>query len=771
MASEKDMDKLKQSIDTGMGDMYSSTYYTDPGVSKTLSYMRTRAHRSIDNLIGNNISNVGTTNISALLTKTKLGSMQNDEDVVQGINASLENESIMSSIMQTYTQNSWLRDIDREIEMILKYMPKLEDALTTRREHVLCSDNFTSTTLHIRSKSATGKDIGVANNIKDMKEKYKLDLILDKVYRQTDKLGECFVYVVPYRKAIKRLLSDNERFGLGPTSGFLGEASVSDPGPVNEAFTIGMDPTSGDTEVHAVDEGFFTDNVEPSKSNFIVEMDKSCVIKSALAGYKKANSILNEAANLAINETALKTEKDNEGKKADVTKNISIDDSIKKGSENFYKLDGLTQDGLKTPGYGDDKELQLKVPGCVVKILDHTMVKPLYIDDICIGYFYIECDRKFDLEKTTFSNTIGGIRPGGAYKDKNRDPFYQDTQETRLLKNLAMAISRKIDKTFVNANQDLTKEIYAILKYNSTMNAEGRISKMRITFIPPDDMVHCFFEQDDETHRGISSLRKALFPAKLYSCLYISNVISILTRGNDKRVYYVKQMVDTNISDTLMNAINQIQRSNFGVRQIESMNNVLGMLGRFNDLLIPKSPSGDAPIDVETIPGQNVEVKTDLMNALEEMAVQSTGVPYDYIQAHQATDYATRLTMTNTRFLQTIYNLQALVKKMFSTILTRIYNAEFDSNEEIEYVPNVPTYLMTMNTTQILTSANDISEAITNMYVSDNAKDADLIKPKLVAELKKKYTSLFFPADDMQALIDEVQMSVAKEKEDEKQEQ
>ena len=66
---------------------------------------------------------------------------------------------------------------------------------------------------------------------------------------------------------------------------------------------------------------------------------------------------------------------------------------------------------------------------------------------------------------------------------------------------------------------------------------------------------------------------------------------------------------------------------------------------------------------------------------------------------------------------------------------------------------------------------HDISEAITNMYVSDNAKDADLIKPKLVAELKKKYTSLFFPADDMQALIDEVQMAVTKEKEDEKQEQ
>ena len=221
---------------------------------------------------------------------------------------------------------------------------------------------------------------------------------------------------------------------------------------------------------------------------------------------------------------------------------------------------------------------------------------------------------------------------------------------------------------------------------------------MRVTYIPPEDIVHSFFEQDPETHRGISSLAKGLFPAKLWTCLLISNCLNILTRSNDKRVYYVKQMVDTNISGVLINTINQIHRGNFGLRQIESMYNVLNILGRFNDLLVPKSPNGDSPIDVETIQGQNVDVKTELMNMLEEVAVQSTGVPYDYIQAHQSTDFATRLTMTNTRFLQEIYNTQTRVKSIFSKILTKIYNAEFNSMEEIEYVPNVPTYLMCINT-------------------------------------------------------------------------
>ena len=612
----KDIENLKKTIDGSMNDMYGSVYYSDPSITKTLAYMRTKTHRAIDGLMNSNISNVGTTNISSLIMKSKLDDMQNDDDVIHALNSTLENESLINSIMQSYTQNSWIRDMDREVDMVLKYMNKLEQALNCRREHVLCSDNFTNNQLHIRSRSAIGDDITANQNIQTMMKKYDLADILDKVYRKTDKYGECFIYIIPYKKAINRLLKQQGNI-IGNIPTIKSESGMEYISPMNEAFTVEMNGLNGEIGFPNVD--FSLNNRD---NNFSLEMDKSGVIQSVMTNRYRTNNILNEAAGLSINEAAIdKTKASKEDK-------TSLDGEINKHKDDFYKLDGLSQDGVRTLNdfKPTENKNELKIPGAVIKILDRDMVKPLYIDDTCIGYFYIECDKKFDIEHSTFSSTIGGIRPGGMYRGKHKDVYFKDAQEAQLLKRLSMAISRKIDASFVNANQDLSKEIYAILKYNSTVNMEGKIAHMRVTYIPPEDIVHSFFEQDDETHRGISSLAKGLFPAKLWTCLLISNCLNVLTRSNDKRVYYVKQMVDTNISGVLINTINQIHRGNFGLRQIESMNNVLNILGRFNDLLVPKSPNGDSPIDVETIQGQNVDIKTDLMNMLEEVAVQSTGV-------------------------------------------------------------------------------------------------------------------------------------------------
>ena len=753
----KDIENLKKTIDGSMNDMYGSVYYSDPSITKTLAYMRTKTHRAIDGLMNSNISNVGTTNISSLIMKSKLDDMQSDDDVIHALNSTLENESLINSIMQSYTQKSWIRDTDREVDTVLKYMNRSEQAFNCRRAHVLCSDNFTNNQLHIRSRSAIGDDITANQNIQTMMKRYDLADILDKVYRKTDKYGECFIYIIPYKKAIHRLLKQQGNI-IGNIPTIKSESGMEYISPMNEAFTVEMNGLNGEIGFPNVD--FSLNNRD---NNFSLEMDKSGVIQSVMTNRYRTNNILNEAAGLSINEATIdKTKASKEDK-------TSLDGEINKHKDDFYKLDGLSQDGVRTLNdfKPTENKNELKIPGAVIKILDRDMVKPLYIDDTRIGYFYIECDKKFDIEHTTFSSTIGGIRPGGMYRGKHKDVYFKDAQEAQLLKRLSMAISRKIDASFVNANQDLSKEIYAILKYNSTVNMEGKIAHMRVTYIPPEDIVHSFFEQDDETHRGISSLAKGLFPAKLWTCLLISNCLNILTRSNDKRVYYVKQMVDTNISGVLINTINQIHRGNFGLRQIESMNNVLNILGRFNDLLVPKSPNGDSPIDVETIQGQNVDVKTELMNMLEEVAVQSTGVPYDYIQAHQSTDFATRLTMTNTRFLQEIYNTQARVKSIFSKILTKIYNAEFNSMEEIEYVPNVPTYLMCINTSQMINSANDIAQSVTDMYITDDVRDADVLKPRVMAEIKKKYTSIFFPANDMDEIIAKAQLALSKDKQQE----
>ena len=768
MAKKPDMNTLQGNVNNAMNRMYSSIYFADPQTARSLSYMRTKVHRGIDKLVSSNMSYSGLSNVSKLLDKTNLANAQSDKQMIQGISDTLENESLMDSLMQSYTRNSWLRDFDNEVDMVLKYMPKLEEALDTRREHVLSADHFSKNSINIINNSATGKTVSSLTKIKDMAEKYDLQDLQERVYKEMDKKGEAFIYICPYKKALQKLLVDKKTFNLTnpPSLNESGESTLN--GDISfESFSVSVTGSNAkDCQIVTEDVEYTTEGVDyiggPNtfKQGFTVELVTNGVLESVVRNYGKANNFLNETASLSFIGSICEDAKVRQGVKE---KNLDIHDSINKNKENFYATDGLAQDGVKIASSSTTTDNEkIKVPGCIVKMLDHTMVKPLYSDDVCLGYFYIECDRKYDLDQTTFSNTLGGVRNGGSYRNVSKNAMFQDTEENMILKKVAQQISQKIDSKFINANQDLSREIYMILKYNTTVNAMGRVSRMRVTFIPPEDMVHAYFDLDLETHRGISSLRKALFPAKLFSCLYISNTLNILTRGNDKRVYYVKQQVDTNISGVLLNTLNQIQRSNFNLRQIESMSNVLGMLGKFNDLLIPRSPSGEAPLDVEVVPGQNVEVKTELMQMLEEMAVNSTDVPLEVIQAQNSTDFATHLTMTNTKFLQKIYNRQAKTERVFNKIVTKIYDAEFECNDSIVVKLPPPMYLNVINSGQIFQQATDVAGQIADIYGGSDLANNQEALDRFARKIKKNYIVSFVNEEQIEQFKNEALMEASK---------
>ena len=209
-----------------------------------------------------------------------------------------------------------------------------------------------------------------------------------------------------------------------------------------------------------------------------------------------------------------------------------------------------------------------------------------------------------------------------------------------LLRTIAGQISERIDKAFINANTDLQKEIYLLLKFNDTYNQITNDLNMNIVFIPADDIHHLKFKDDPTTHRGISDLWDALVPAKQWITLNLTYVLGNTTRGFDRRVYYVKQSLDTNTAQSLLNVISTIKKGNFGIRQMESVNNILNIVGRFNDFVIPIGPSGDAPIQFDTQSGQQFDFPTDLASGLEESAVNSTGVPLEIVNSSTNMDFA-----------------------------------------------------------------------------------------------------------------------------------
>ena len=337
------------------------------------------------------------------------------------------------------------------------------------------------------------------------------------------------------------------------------------------------------------------------------------------------------------------------------------------------------------------------------------------------------------VENLTFSSTLGGLKPGNTARKIAEN---KSDNENAIIKKIAKEISDKIDKKFINANQDLTKEIYLILKYNQDHTSNGRISRIKVSFIPPEDIIHSYFHKDPKSNRGISSLQRALFPAKLYSCLYISNTLAILTRGNDKRVYYVRQSVESNIAKTLLKTINEIKKANFGIRQIDNINSILNITGRYNDYIIPRGADGQSPIEFEVMQGQQIEIKTDLLNILEESAINPTGVPIELTESRNSPDYATQLTMTNSKFLRFVYDRQSDFQDVINPLLSKIYDIEYMSTDVVNLTLPPPLFINVTNTNQLIVNTNDYCDNIVNILMAD---EQDESKKQMFAKKLKIY--------------------------------
>ena len=768
-----------QRIQDNIDKAYQSIYYTDNQDSNAINAIRRQMDTSINGLIDKTKISTGYSNMSKIYAQTLA---QNDDTLMRELSHTLQDESMLADIMDLYSQNMITRDMDREIDVVCKYMPKLEEALDIKADHVLTADHFNRDNIRINvldsmdpeetndqnSKSETNTD----STIESFKKKYDLSNLASKIYKKTAKYGEEYIYVISYNKALSRLLQKSSGQNLLTESGFLTESSINsivEDNNIDLNFTYftpqdhnNISPLLESGLVYEKDEyskyksQLMKINEDAEENSINVEINTTGVIPSVVSQQSNLNRILQETQSL-VEARKVKIKSD---LKTNFTYANNINDKIKEYSKDFLQspIDFSTkggQDGF-TDISNSKKNTKVDIPGCIVEELEHTMVKPLYIRNIPLGYYYIESDTPLDVnEQTTFSSTLGGLRPRRSTRDRE-NMTSQQTDNAVLLK-IAKQISQKIDAKFINANQDLAQEIYTILKFNAD-HANGKVSKIRISFIPPEDIVHSYFDLNEKTHRGKSDLERSLFPAKLYSCLYISNTIALLTRGYDKRVYHVRQAVDTNITAVLLNVINQIKQSNFNLRQIENMNNILNITGRFNDLVIPQNANGESPVSFEVMPGQNVEIKTEFMNMLEEMSINQTGVSLEMVNSRTMENTATHITMTNTRFLIKIYNRQIQYEQILSRLFTMIYQNEYDSNNTVEVELPPPVMLNFTNTSQIIAVANELIQNIVTMKMG--TEQDEQIKQAFLGKLMRFYFKSFLPLDEIDKMADDAKVDV-----------
>lgn len=747
------INRLSNTIQNSLDNLYSKTYYSQASNKQDLESIKNKLDSSIDNIVSVNMDNTGRGTMSTLYSRMqqqgssiKPGNKEGGQSLESLIN---DSQVIEAGLMGFINDTTTVFDYDNKIDTILKYMPRLQEALDTRKDNVLSADHFSKDFINVTSSSITNDSETYNEHIKFIKETYKFQDLTDEIYDQASKYGEAFVYIVPYKKAVARLLKQKNNTRA--------ELDIKEHTIITESGNIEMDKLPKEITPEMFEQA--------GLNNIQLECYTGAInsVVENIMRFEKASRSLNEMSlNYEGADFSEETIEESANNIRDVVKGRfqkTIKDDL-----SFEGFDDRGQEGLVDKNKAKKKskdDRYINVPGTIVKILERKHVIPIYIENYCFGYYYIEVD--------------GPYNPVGDY-DKMQDPTMslkgsnsilstnsmldQSTKQNNIIRYIANQISNFIDAKFINANQDLRNEIYTVLKFNYDNNS-SHMNKVRVTFIPPDDMEHVYFKMNEDTHRGISDLDKAMFPATLYCANYITHAIWNMTRAQDKRVYYVNQTVDTNISKTLLNTINQIKKGNFGIRQIENINHILNITGMFNDYIIPRGPSGNSPIDFEVMQGQSVEYQTEFMTMLEEMSVNSTDVPMEMIQMRNTVDYSSQLTMSSSKFLRKVYNRQSKFQMNLTRIFNKIYNNEFDDNIQTSVILPPPMFLNITNTNQMMTNVNEYSQSVAQLILDPDEEEP--VKNEVIREINKFNLGSYLNIPELEDIAHKAKQRVAAE--------
>ena len=741
--SSRKIDKQIENLNNSINDLYQSNYATridnKTNMNNIIGGVNDEINDIIEKINGTDISNISNLYVRIL---DKEGSQLSDtsKKISEGIESLFDNGQLIANALNFDTVRKSIQAENYQYDLICKYMTKLEDAIEIKKDNVLSSDNFTKDFINIVS-SRTGDDYVALFNDRALilKDKYNIQELFEDMYYKTSKYGEYFLYEVPYKKAFKRLLDRKGRMDRG----IKFESAV-----ILEASDIKKDDFQDNLSLTDDEKKAFSQFIKESfgdDSDFKVNLifDDTGIAAEPIQNVLEAVNVLKSHKSITESFYESVGSKDDEDDGSSVT-------------ETLQWADGLVADNSVAP----DSDKVKDIPGAVVTELERENVIPVYMDKMPLGYVYLHVDNDWVQEIVMNGNTYNSLTNNTKLVS---DDF--DRQNDVLIGQIAGMMADKINAKFINANVDLKEEIYSVLRYNDHFCTTHGTNNVTVSFLPAEDVHHFYFKMNYKTHRGISDLEKALVPAMIYCMLYLNSAIGNIGRASDKRIYYVKQNVEQNVARTMLNVITQLKKGNMGMRQLTNMNTIFNVIGKFNDHVIPVSQSGDHPIEFEVMQGQNIETPTDLMDRMEDMAVSSTDVPVEFVQSVNNVDYATRFTMSNSKFLRKVYQRQRICQKHFTEIFRKIYNFEYEENDmSVKILLPAPAYLSMSNTQQLIDNTKNYVNAINDIVLA--TEEDEKVKQTFVDLAMRNFLGTYVDFSMIDDLITEARLKAGEAKTD-----
>ena len=545
--------KVKKNLDIlskKMNGLYKDTYLTRPDDKNNLDTVMDELDIAINRIASVDNDNIAT--MSELIRRLDKKNNTKANELNTALTDMFNNNNLVGELFANTDLYKYIAAENYNYDLICKYLPKLNIALEIMRDNVLSSDNFSNRFLNPKSVYSSKEEVALFTaNSNRLEKRYNLSNFLSDLYYDTSKYGETFVYVVPYTKAFERLLTSAKyrANGMISRSTSISYYESTEKFWQDKESVICLENGFADSKEYKE----YINSIEESSSTIEVSNNKFKGSQIKLH-FNYSGVAVNPVNEIAISDHSVKNIKEavstifSESKKTEGNLASEYD----KISQAAYNRDGLIVDNMD-----NDIKIDKNITGSVLEMIPRESIIPVYIGNTCLGYYYLEIQ-----EDKTKCGYCGGHHMTPMISNATAHQYeMSEDQEELAIRYISSKISQSIDSKFINANKDLKEEIYAVLRYNEKFDI-AKSNDIGVTFIPAEDMIHCYFKLDKDTHRGISDLRDSLVPAMLYILLYLSDIIGKITRGTDKRVYYVKQNVEQNVARTMMNVVNQIKKGN-----------------------------------------------------------------------------------------------------------------------------------------------------------------------------------------------------------------
>ena len=285
----KSLDSLNNYVD----NLYSSVYSTRVDNKNDMDRITDNIEDDLDDIISS-VNGQSVSDISNLIIRLQRKSGVRSDEIMKELEDLVSDRQVIDTInMENISK--YIQAENYQYELILKYLPKLYQALEIMKDCVLSADNFTKDFVNVLGNKANKEAQNIFNSkAKKCMKKYDIQELFEEMYMETAIYGEYFLYQVPYKKAFERLLKRKN----APINTYKAESAVvfESTGFVTKeknARKVKMESYSTD----------FLDEMANANSKVTLYMDPYGMVPEAVENFKNAMDLRSKYSAESIRES------------------------------------------------------------------------------------------------------------------------------------------------------------------------------------------------------------------------------------------------------------------------------------------------------------------------------------------------------------------------------------------------------------------------------------------------------------------------------------